>query len=106
MCAAAYGGRKSGIEGIDLEFERDGIRYLVSVKSGPNWGNSSQIKKMRDYFRQARRVLGTNNGTRGKVVAVNGCCYGRTSGDGDQGLPQTPAPRPRHRRLKNRAEGD
>lgn len=72
----AYGGMKSGIEGIDLEFNRDGVRYIVSIKSGPNWGNSSQIKKMRDNFRQARKILGANSTAR-NVVAVNGCCYGR-----------------------------
>jgi hypothetical protein len=35
-----YGGRKSGITGIDLEFDKDDIRYIVAIKSGPNWGNS------------------------------------------------------------------
>ena len=37
-----YGGIKSGIHGIDLEFDKDNVRYIVSIKSGPNWGNSSQ----------------------------------------------------------------
>jgi hypothetical protein len=51
-------------------------RYIVSIKSGPNWGNSGQIKKMTDNFRSAKRTLRTSNsGIR--VVAVNGCCYGR-----------------------------
>jgi hypothetical protein len=40
-----YGGYKSGITGIDLEFDDNGIRNIVTVKSGPNWGNSSQIAK-------------------------------------------------------------
>jgi hypothetical protein len=75
-CALAFNGVKSGIEGIDLEFSRDGVRYIVSIKSGPHWGNSSQIKKMRDNFRRARKVLGANAAAR-NVVAVNGCCYGR-----------------------------
>ncbi|WP_111900422.1 PmeII family type II restriction endonuclease [Aeromonas veronii] len=43
-----YGGMKSAAEGIDLEFNKDGKKYLVSIKSGPNWGNSSQIKRMVD----------------------------------------------------------
>ena len=43
ICARAYAGRKSAAEGIDLEFEKDAILYIVSLKSGPNWGNSSQI---------------------------------------------------------------
>lgn len=66
------------VEGIDLEFERDGIRYIVSIKSGPNWGNASQIKKMRQNFSQAKRILGTNASTK-NIVAVNGCCYGQQS---------------------------
>ena len=72
-----YGGKKSGIHGgIDLEFERDSIRYIVSVKSGPNWGNDSQIKKMVDNFNECRKVLRTS-GANVNVIAVNGCCYGR-----------------------------
>ena len=41
-----YTGWKSGITGIDLEFDKENIRYIVNIKSGPNWGNSSQIAKM------------------------------------------------------------
>ena len=43
ISSQVYGGRKSAAEGIDLEFEKDSIRYIVSIKSGPNWGNSSQV---------------------------------------------------------------
>lgn len=73
ICEQTFGGRKSATEGIDLEFDREGIRYIVSIKSGPKWGNSGQIKKMREYFRQARKIVGN----RQHLVAVNGCCYGR-----------------------------
>ena len=76
ICAEVYGGQKSSAEGIDLEFEADGIRYIVSIKSGPNWGNSSQIAKLRDNFGKAKRILSTNRSSM-NVVAVNGCCYGR-----------------------------
>jgi len=71
-----YGGGKSSAEGIDLEFDKDGVRYIVSIKSGPNWGNSGQIKKMKDNFSKARRILRTGKSGL-QVVAVNGCCYGR-----------------------------
>ena len=71
-----YQGRKSGISGIDLEFDKDNIRYIVSIKSGPNWGNDSQIKKMIDNFNTARKTLRTT-GSNINVIAVNGCCYGR-----------------------------
>ncbi|MBB1126562.1 PmeII family type II restriction endonuclease [Thiospirillum jenense] len=71
-----YSGRKSGITGIDLEFDKDSIRYIVSIKSGPNWGNSSQVKKMLTDFKTAKKILRTSN-SQLNVVAVNGCCYGQ-----------------------------
>ena len=83
ICAQVYGGQKSSAEGIDLEFEKDNIRYIVSIKSGPNWGNSSQVAKLRDNFRKAKRILKTNTSST-NVVAVNGCCYGR-GGTPDKG---------------------
>lgn len=71
-----YDGRKSGIPNIDLEFDNDGTRYIVTIKSGPNWGNSSQIKKMKTDFSTAKRTLRTSNSNI-NITAVNGCCYGR-----------------------------
>jgi hypothetical protein len=71
-----YDGRKSGIPGIDLEFDKDGVRYIVTIKSGPNWGNSSQIGKMRADFKTAQKTLRTSN-SQLNITAVNGCCYGR-----------------------------
>jgi len=76
ICEKVFSGNKSAAEGIDLEFERESIKYIVSIKSGPNWGNSSQIKKMKDNFKKAKRILGTNI-SRTNIVAVNGCCYGK-----------------------------
>lgn len=70
-----YGGRKSGITGIDLEFDNNNTRYIVAIKSGPNWGNSSQITKMRQDFRTAAKTLRTS-GAAINITAVNGCCYG------------------------------
>ncbi|MBF0302877.1 MAG: cytosolic protein [Desulfamplus sp.] len=71
-----YGGRKSGITGIDLEFDIGGIRNIVTIKSGPNWGNSSQIAKMVADFKTAKKALRTSN-SQLNIIAVNGCCYGR-----------------------------
>lgn len=71
-----YGGRKSGIPGIDLEFDNDGARYIITIKSGPNWGNSSQIEKLRADFKTAQKTLRTSN-SKLNIIAVNGCCYGR-----------------------------
>ena len=66
-----YGGTKSPAEGLDLDFTRDGNRYLVSIKSGPNWGNSDQIKKMKQNFSTAKKIVGVS------VICVNGCSYGK-----------------------------
>jgi hypothetical protein len=78
ICSKVFEGRKSSSEGIDLEFSKDGAIYIVSIKSGPNWGNSRQIARMKDDFKRAKRILGTNT-SKQKVVAVNGCCYGKDS---------------------------
>jgi len=71
-----YNGRKSGIPGIDLEFDKDGKRNIVSIKSGPNWGNSGQIAKMILDFKSAKRTLRTSNSGL-NIKAINGCCYGK-----------------------------
>ncbi len=71
-----YRGWKSGIKGVDLEFDKDGKRYIVNIKSGPNWGNSSQISKMITDFKTANRTLRTSNSNM-NIISVNGCCYGR-----------------------------
>lgn len=79
VCGKTLDGKKSSAEGIDLEFTKDGVFYIVSIKSGPNWGNSSQIKKMEESFKKARKVLQTSASKIVNVQAVNGCCYGQDS---------------------------
>lgn len=71
-----YGGWKSGITGIDLEFDKEGVRYIVTIKSGPNWGNSGQINKMKGDFVTAKRTLRTS-GSGLIIQSINGCCYGK-----------------------------
>ncbi len=78
VCNEVFGGKKSSAEGIDLEFERDNVLYIVSVKSGPNWGNSRQIGGMIRDFKKAKRILRTGN-PKANVQTVNGCCYGQES---------------------------
>ena len=72
-----FSGWKSGIPGVDLEFDTDDIRYIVSIKSGPNWANRSQIDKLKSDFISAKKTLRTSN-SKIRIIAVNGCCYGRT----------------------------
>ncbi|MFZ4741394.1 MAG: PmeII family type II restriction endonuclease [Bacteroidales bacterium] len=71
-----YGGYKSGITGIDLEFDNNGVRNIITIKSGPNWGNSSQIVKMITDFKTAKKALRTSN-SQLNITAINGCCYGK-----------------------------
>ena len=78
VAETVHGGLKSSATGIDLEFLKDGARYIVSIKSGPNWGNSSQVAKMKTDFSTAARVIRQGNAAT-NVIAVNGCCYGRGS---------------------------
>ena len=66
-----YQGWKSGIPGIDLEFDNDDVRYIVTIKSGPNWGNSSQIAKMKTDFAKAMKTLRTSN-SRLHISCING----------------------------------
>jgi hypothetical protein len=70
-------GHKSTAPGIDLEFFNKGIHYVVSVKSGTNWGNSSQQKKLEDDLKNA--VIRVKQSKRGiNVQSVLGICYGKT----------------------------
>lgn len=71
-----YDGWKSGIKGIDLEFDKEKTRYILIIKSGPNWGNASQIAKMVTDFKTAKKTLRTSN-SKLNIQAVNGCCYGK-----------------------------
>ncbi len=75
VCDKVYGAKKSELTGIDLEFEKDGTIYIVEIKAGWNWGNSSQIRQLKINFANAKKLLWAKTGK--KVVAVNGCCFGR-----------------------------
>ena len=76
VAETVHGGWKSSATGIDLEFAVDDTRYIVSIKSGPNWGNSSQVARLKENFNTAARVIRQGNRT-ANIIAVNGCCYGR-----------------------------
>jgi hypothetical protein len=69
-------GRKSACEGMDLEFEKGGIYHVVSIKSGPNWGNAAQHSRLETDFSNAERRLRQSHlvPTVQKVLAI---CYGK-----------------------------
>lgn len=74
ICDRIFGATKSKLTGIDLEFEKDNILYIVEIKAGWNWGNASQIKQLKINFKNAKRRLKKQKNK--KIIAVNGCCFG------------------------------
>lgn len=76
VAGKVYNGRKSTTEGIDLEMDKDGVHYIISVKSGPKWSNSSSMSTLREKFKKAKRVYHTS-GNHEEIIAVEGCCYGQ-----------------------------
>ena len=75
VCDKVYGAKKSELTGIDLEFEKDGVIYVVEIKAGWNWGNSSQIRQLKINFANEKKLMRAKTGK--KVIAVNGCCFGK-----------------------------
>jgi hypothetical protein len=71
------GGHKSAAQGVDLEFISRGTHYVVSIKSGPNWGNSSQHRTLAQDLRDAVTRVKQSR-TPLKVQPVLGICYGKT----------------------------
>jgi hypothetical protein len=59
------GGQKSPATGIDIDLTKDDVRYLISVKSGKNWGNSSQYKASGQHFADAVKVVSIPRQSRG-----------------------------------------
>ncbi len=77
VATTLWDGHKSKRIGLGLEFERDEKHYIVEIKSGVNWGNSSQIKRMKENFKVARVDLQSE--TDAEIIAVNGCIYGKVA---------------------------
>jgi hypothetical protein len=70
-------GHKSTAPGVDLEFFNKSIHYVVSIKSGTNWGNSGQQDKLEENLKNAiTRVKQSKQGI--NVQSVLGICYGKT----------------------------
>jgi hypothetical protein len=69
-------GHKSAATGIDLEFSYGGVHYLVAIKSGPSWGNSSQHSKQEQDFKNAvTRLKQSQHGVNAQPIL--GICYGK-----------------------------
>lgn len=66
---------KASAEGLDGDIVRNDTRYLLSVKSGRNWGNSSQVKQQEASFKKAKRRI-MQDDKEHKLVTVMVVCYG------------------------------
>ena len=70
-------GHKSSAQGVDLEFFNNSTHYIVSIKSGPSWGNSSQRSKLEQDLKTAVARLKQSQRNI-NIQPVLGICYGRT----------------------------
>ena len=79
VASSVYGARKPSpdeVRGIDLVMQKDSKTYIIEIKSGPNWGNSSQVQRMLAHFQEAAAILQPHYPDQ-EIVAVNGCMYGK-----------------------------
>jgi hypothetical protein len=83
VAETCLGASTSTGEGMDFEFKADGILNIVSIKSGQNWGNSSQQQKIKENFRRAV-VVQKQKWNIAFVQPILGICYGRAK-DMDNG---------------------
>jgi hypothetical protein len=67
---------KSAASSVDLEYDDRGHFYLMTIKSGLNWGNSNQWKDLVKDLNTAIRVLKQNPRTK-EVTCILGVCYGK-----------------------------
>ena len=65
-----------GEPGVDLEFVKDGIYWVVQIKSGPNWGNSSQQNQLEQDLADRVRFLRAERPGE-DIRAMLGICYGK-----------------------------
>jgi len=77
VASETFSSEKSSATGVDLEFVNNGVEYLVSIKSGPNWGNSSQHTKLEQDLRKAVATKRQGRST-ANIQPVLGICYGST----------------------------
>jgi hypothetical protein len=69
------GGVKSAAQGIDIESVRENVRYLIAVKSGKNWGNADQHRRLRENFKTAVKVIKQSRHS-ANLQPTLGICYG------------------------------
>lgn len=68
-------GVKSDRPGVDLEMTKRDVKYIVQIKSGTKWGNSSQHRRL---VQELKTAVDDLNRDYPEVRAVLGICYGKT----------------------------
>lgn len=68
-------GIKSGTEGCDYDIIREPFRFLLSLKSGGQWGNHGSCQEQGNKFERAKKVIRATD--KRELVSVMGICYGR-----------------------------
>ena len=80
IARVASKGFSAGGTGIDVVIETEDEYTAVSVKSGPHWGNASQMAKLKQDFETQRSIF-TNRKIKKQFRALLVHCYGRTCGE-------------------------
>lgn len=80
LAKAVCGGIAADGTAIDIVLDTPEEYSVISVKSGPNWGNSSQVRKMYQDF-SASHARFSNRRLKKHFRALLGHCYGRKSGE-------------------------
>lgn len=74
------GGADTNEVGLDAIIETDTEYIALQIKSGSNWGNADQQRRLKQNFKEAKdRFL--NRKIEKEFKAVLGICYGRTKGE-------------------------
>jgi hypothetical protein len=76
---------KSGITGFDFEFEDAHTHYIYALKSGENWGNSSQWDALETHCKAALKTLSTSQSTK-NAKCMLGICYGKSKSSLKRGI--------------------
>lgn len=72
----------AGARGADFVVETDDSYEVISLKSGPNAFNSSQVEKQNEHFEGIHRsVRATLRGLRKEFIPIMGCGYGRVDSE-------------------------
>jgi hypothetical protein len=78
ICKGISKAQIAAAKGVDFVIESDTTYEVISLKSGPNAFNSSQVSKQNQQFEDIRRSLAaTVRQLRKQFVPVMGCGYGR-----------------------------